>query len=437
MMKIAVFGLGYVGAVSCGCLAKLGHTIIGVDVAQAKVDLVNEGRSPLIEPGLDGLLVEAINQGRLRATCDHVEAVLESDVALICVGTPSSPSGGVETRYLEMVCEQIATTLRGSDKPFFTVISRSTSLPYVHQQLMRLLAETSGREFGGGLGYVCHPEFLREGSAVDDFFAPPKIVFGPTDSISREVCEQLYPDLDAETFVVSPEVASMIKYADNAFHATKVAFANEIGTLAKAMNVDGQKVMEVFAADKKLNISSKYLQPGFAFGGSCLPKDVRALNDYGRVVALEVPLLRSLLDSNQQLVRRVAGTLVSPARPKIAMIGLAFKEGTDDVRESPLVSLVELLCGKGMPIKIHDPHLSLAQLTGANRSFALQSIPHLAELLEADLAAIADWAEVLVVAHRLTTEEWHRASLRPDLRILDLVRVPFLEGHPGYEGLHW
>jgi GDP-mannose 6-dehydrogenase len=436
-MKISVFGLGYVGAVSCGCLAKLGHEIIGVDTAQTKVDLVNRGVSPLVEPGLDQLLGDARATGRLRATTDPGEAVRASDVAMLCVGTPSTASGGIETRFLETVTTQIAETLAKSGQGFFVVLTRSTSLPPVHQKLMSMLEAGSRRRLGEGVGYACHPEFLREGSAVDDFFGPPKIVFGLSDARSQAVCEEIYPGIAAETFFVEPEVAAMVKYADNAFHAVKVTFANELGTLAKSMGVDAERVMQVFCADRKLNISEKYLKPGFAFGGSCLPKDVRALVDHSRAAALATPLLSSLLESNEKQVSRVVRALSSPERPKIGMVGLAFKEGTDDVRESPMVSLVEQLSGKGMPLKIFDRHLSLATLTGANKSFALQSIPHLAELLEQNLQELVDFADVLVVSHRLHEDDWKALRLRPSLRIFDLVRVPALAKLPRYEGIYW
>jgi GDP-mannose 6-dehydrogenase len=435
-MRISIFGLGYVGAVSSACLAKLGHTVIGVDVAQAKVDLLASGKCPIIEDGLPELITEMHALGRISATTDAVKAINETDVALVCVGTPSTKSGGVNATYLEAVCKQIGEAVRDSDKDFFTVLSRSTSMPVVHDRLVEILAESSGSAMGGRIGYVCHPEFLREGAAVADFFGPPKIVFGATDEKSREVCSQLYPDIQAESFYLDMRVAAMVKYADNCFHAVKVTFGNEIGMICREMDIDATAVMEVFCQDRKLNISPRYLRPGQAFGGSCLPKDMRAMLDMARQTATPLPMLEGMGRSNKTQIDALLARVISPERPRIGIIGLAFKEGTDDIRESPIVNVVEQLCGKGHPVKIYDAHLAVQSLVGANRSFALQSIPHLAELLSQDLQAVIAESDVVLISHRLSPEKW--AGIKwGDQRVIDLAKVDSLSDLPRYEGLYW
>lgn len=436
-MRISVFGLGYVGAVSCGCLADLGHSVIGVDVAKPKVDMINAGQTPIMEDGLLELLTKARRADRLCATTDAADAVRKTDAAIVCVGTPSTPSGGVNSIYLERVCSEIGAAVKKHQPPFFVVLNRSTSLPQIHRRLMEILSESSGRRMGEGIGYVCHPEFLREGAAVADFYGPPKIVFGASDPRSEQVCQQLYPAIDAETFFVSPDVAAMVKYADNCFHALKVTFGNEIGMICKRLGIDSHAVMDVFCRDTKLNISPRYLKPGFAFGGSCLPKDLRGILDVARDTANPLPMLAGTLESNriqiEQLLRRVA----SSKRPTVGIVGLAFKEGTDDVRESPMVAVVEHLTGKGHPVRIYDGHLSIQRMVGANLSFALESIPHLAEMLTHDLQSVIDSADVLIVSHRLTPEMWAQVKWKPSGRVIDLMNVPALRKAPNYDGLYW
>jgi GDP-mannose 6-dehydrogenase len=436
-VRISVFGLGYVGAVSCACLADLGHDVIGVDVSPEKVEMMGRGVAPITEAGLTDLLDRAVAEGRLTTTTDASEAVRRSDVAMVCVGTPSTASGGVDSTYLERVCEQIGRAVAEQRPDFFCVMTRSTSVPSVHHLLTETLERESGRTIGDGIGYVCHPEFLREGVAVQDFYDPPKIVFGASDSRSEELCRRLYPGVPGETFVVPIDVAAMVKYADNAFHAVKVTFANEIGLLCKELDVDASAVMELFCQDTKLNISARYLRPGFAFGGSCLPKDVRGLLDTARHHATPVPMLAGALDSNRQQVDRLVQRVLGPGRYTVGLVGLAFKEGTDDVRESPAVALVERLTGKGHPVVIHDRHLALQRMVGANLSFALQSIPHLAELLVDDLQDLVDRSAVVVVAHRLDPQTWSGLTWPDDVRIIDLANVPQLADLPGYEGLYW
>lgn len=436
-MRISVFGLGYVGAVSCGCMTDLGHDVIGCDVSQAKVDLINAGKPPIVEEGLDALLAKAVKAGKLRATTNPEEAVRNSDVAMVCVGTPSTRSGGVNSIYLETVAAQIGELVAKLNIPHFVVMTRSTSLPHVHASMVQILEKSSGRKMGQGIGYVCHPEFLREGIAVEDFYHPPKIVFGATDAKAEAVCKQMYPGIKAPEFFVKPDVAAMIKYADNCFHALKVTFGNEVGMMCKTLGVDSHAVMDVFCADTKLNISPKYLKPGFAYGGSCLPKDLRAMCDKARETATPIPMLSGMLQSNKDQIDQLIKRVVSETRPKVGVIGLAFKEGTDDVRESPIVACVEVFCGKGHPVKIYDEHLSPQALVGANRSFAFQAVPHLSELMCGKLQEVVDWADVLVVTHRLKPETWAAVKWKPKARVLDLVNIPALRSAPGYDGLYW
>lgn len=432
-----MFGLGYVGAVTCACLADLGHEVVGVDVSADKVAMMGRGEAPIAEPGLDELLARAIADGRLTTTTVASDAVRDSEVAMVCVGTPSTASGGVDATYLVRVCEQIGQALAEHDPDFFCVMTRSTSVPSVHHDLVDVLERSSGRVMGEGIGYVCHPEFLREGVAVRDFYEPAKIVFGVGDSRSEKLCEDLYTGVAGETFVVPVDVAAMVKYADNAFHAVKVTFANEIGMLCKELGVDAAAVMDLFCQDTKLNISPRYLRPGFAFGGSCLPKDVRGLLDAARQLATPVPMLAGALDSNRIQVERLTQRVLGPGRYTVGLVGLAFKEGTDDVRESPAVALVERLTGKGHPVVIHDRHLALARLVGANLSFALHSIPHLADLLIDDLQEVVSQSAVLVVSHRLDPETWSGVAWPEGIRIIDLVNVAELTHLPGYDGLYW
>jgi len=437
VLNVSVFGLGYVGAVSCGCLAELGHTVIGVDVVQAKVDLIAAGRSPVTEEGLTDLLTRNVRARRLRATSDPKLAVAESNLAIICVGTPSTTTGAVNTEFMEAVCRQIGTALNTHGPEFFVVINRSTCLPHIHHRLQEILAEASGRRIGNDLGYVCHPEFLREGVGLADFYEPAKIIFGASDPRSEETCRRLYPGIDAPTFFVSPDVAAMAKYADNCFHAVKVTFANEMGMICKELNVDSRAVMDLLCRDTKLNLSAKYLKPGPAFGGSCLPKDLSAVLDAARATASPLPMFAAAMESNRLQLQRLLDRVVGPDRPSVGIVGLAFKEATDDVRLSPMVAVVEHLCGKGHAVLIYDACLSVPSLIGANRSFALSAIPHLADLLCSDLQGMIDSVDVVLVSHRLSPQVWQKITFKSGQRVLDLADVPELRRAPNYEGLYW
>jgi GDP-mannose 6-dehydrogenase len=399
-MNIAVFGLGYVGVVSAACLAQRGHRVVGVDVNELKVDLVNQGRSPIIEEDIDDLVRAAHAGGRLRATTDWRDAVASTDMAWLCVSTPSQANGNIDRQYLCTVSEQIGAAIRERGSRY-SVVVRSTTLPgTTREMLLPILERESGKRAGDGFGVCYHPEFLREGTAVKDFYAPPKIVIGATDPAAEEHLVALYADYDAPLVRTTIEVAEMVKYGDNVWHALKVGFANEIGAIAKQLGIDGRAVMEVFCRDTKLNLSEKYLTPGFAFGGSCLPKDVRALTYEGRRMDLELPIISSVLPSNQRHIDRAFNLIADRGHRRVGMLGLSFKAGTDDLRESPFVELAERLIGKGYELCIYDPYVKPSMVTGANREYIQAKIPHISRLMVDTAEELVGWAETVVVGHR-------------------------------------
>ena len=396
-MKIAVLGLGYVGITSVACLARLGHDVVGVDVVESKVDMVNEGRSPVQEPGVPEMLAEALETGRLSATVNAEQAVSDSDACLVCVGTPSLPDGSIDTSYLARVMKMISE-LRVKSGRSIPILMRSTSLPAVHEELMELLRDAVG--LGQDLAYCVHPEFLREGQAVADFFDPPKIIFGCSDSVARQACEKLYPEIDAPTVYTSPQTAALVKYADNSFHAVKVTFGNEIGRLSSSFGVDAREVMEIFCLDTKLNLSPYYLRPGMPYGGSCLPKDLRGVVSWARRNAMRLPMLEQVSESNDYQLREIISSIMQTGRQRIGVFGLAFKDNTDDLRESPIVALVEHLVGKGRDVQIYDNCLVPQQLIGSNRSQALTSLPHLERMLTPDPRAMVSGSDLIVIARK-------------------------------------
>jgi GDP-mannose 6-dehydrogenase len=438
-VKISVFGLGYVGCVSAACLAARGHEVIGVDVNPVKVDLINGGTAPVVEEQIGELTEQAVRDGLLRATQDVAEAVKATDVSLICVGTPSAPNGSLSTTYLERVAEEIGAALAGHDR-WHTVVFRSTMLPGTCTNLLvPILEKASGRTAGVDFGVAVNPEFLREGTSVKDFFDPPKTVIGELDGVSGDVVTTLYEGLPGEVFRVPVAVAEMTKYADNAFHGLKISFANELGAICQALGLDSHRVMDVFLADRKLNVSPAYLRPGFAFGGSCLPKDLRGLIYAARRADVSVPLLSHVLPSNEEHLRRAFELVVAAGKRRVGLFGLSFKPGTDDLRESPLVELAERLLGKGYDLRIYDANVSLSRLIGANRDYIEGRLPHLGELLTNSVDDVLDHAEVCVVGCKdpavLTALEG-----AGDRTIIDLVRLPDAEtrrAHPGYVGLGW
>jgi GDP-mannose 6-dehydrogenase len=438
-MKISVFGLGYVGCVSAACLAARGHEVVGVDVNPAKVDLIARGNAPVVEERIGELTAEVVASGALRATTDVAEAIAATDVSLICVGTPSAPNGSLSTTYLERVTEQIGLALAGTDRRH-TVVFRSTMLPGTCLDLLvPILEKASGKTAGVDIGVAVNPEFLREGTSVRDFFEPPKTVIGELDETSGEVVAALYEGLPGEVFRVPIPVAEMTKYADNCFHALKIGFANELGSIARAIGLDSHRVMDVFLADRKLNISPAYLRPGFAFGGSCLPKDLRGLVYAARRADVSVPILEHILPSNEEHLKRAFELVAATGKRKIGLFGLSFKPGTDDLRESPLVELAERLIGKGYRVRIYDANVQLSRLMGANRDYIESRLPHLGDLLSSSVEDVLAHAEVCVVGSTdpAVTEAVDRAG---DRTIIDLVRLPDAEkrrAHEGYVGLGW
>jgi GDP-mannose 6-dehydrogenase len=440
-LRIAVYGLGYVGCVSAAAFARLGNDVVGVDSDETKVALVRAGDTPVLEPGLPDLLAEQVSAGRLTATPDGEAAMESAEVALICVGTPSRKNGSTATEALERVSQTIGRGLRrrGSSENA-TVVVRSTSIPGTTEEVVApILERASGLVAGVGFGLAMNPEFLREGSSLEDFFSPPKTVIGELDPASGAALESLYEGMPGPVYRVPIRVAEMVKYADNAFHATKIAFANEIGTIGKALGLDSHEVMEIFLADTKLNISRAYLKPGFAFGGSCLPKDLRALLHAGRTHDVALPLLESVLPSNTHHLQRVVDLIVETGLRRVSLFGLSFKPGTDDLRESPLVELAERLLGKGFDIRIYDPAVSLSRLVGANRAYVEERIPHLSRFLASSAEEAMTGCEICVVGARTPELDAALEDGAPSL-VVDLVRLPdaVRRRHgEGYVGIAW
>lgn len=438
MSRISIFGLGYVGVVTAGCLARDGHSVVGVDTNSAKVDLVNAGKSPIMEKGTPELVEEAVRKGMLRATVEADEAVEQTELSMICVGTPSQLNGNLDLRYVRRVSEQIGRAL-GRKSGFHVVVCRSTILPgSMRSILLPVLEECSGKRAGTDFGLCHNPEFLREGSAVHDFDHPPKVVIGQIDAHSGDVVAGLYKGLDAPIVRTSVETAEMVKYVDNVWHALKICFANEIGNVCKAVGLDSHEVMDIFCRDTKLNLSACYLKPGFAFGGSCLPKDVRALTYKARTLDLELPVLGSILASNERQIGEAFRMIAGFGHRKIGILGLSFKPGTDDLRESPMVELVERLLGKGYDVLIFDEDVRLANLTGANRDYILNRIPHIAPLLVEDPRTVLDHGRVIVVANNTLACRGIMGELREGQIVVDLAHIADRRSDGGaYEGICW
>ena len=421
-MNVSVFGLGYVGCVTAACLARDGHHVIGVDVSDDKVAIINDGRSPIVEPGLEQLLRRLVREGRLSATTSAAEAVRDTDIALICVGTPDIGHGQPDLEALSRVATTIGEACAWRATPF-TVVVRSTVLPGTNDLVREHLtaaATANGRV--ADVRLVSNPEFMREGSSIRDFDHPPFVLIGADNSESAAIVRSLYASVNADVVETSIRSAEMIKYVCNCFHALKVCFGNEIADMCDALGADAQEVMRIFRLDRKLNISEAYLTPGFAFGGSCLPKDLRALLCASRLHAVEVPLLSSILPSNERQVRRAIEAVLQLRKKAIGVVGLAFKPDTDDLRESPMVTLVETLIGKGCAVRILDPNVVMARLRGANRQYIESEIPHVASLLCDTVECLVDHAEVIVIGATCKESADVLAAARPDQAIVDLTR---------------
>ncbi|MBE3028127.1 UDP-glucose/GDP-mannose dehydrogenase family protein [Janthinobacterium sp. BJB1] len=436
-MKISIFGLGYVGAVSAGCLATDGHEVIGVDPNKTKVDLINQGTTPIIEKDIGEMIAATVKSGHLRATADVRDAVFGSDMSLICVGTPSQLNGNLDLSHVRKVCQEIGAAIAEKDS-FHVVVARSTMLPGSMRALViPTLEAASGKVAGVDFGVCNNPEFLREGTAVYDYYHPPKTVIGESDEKAGALLVQLYEKMDAPLVRTDVETAEMVKYTDNTWHAVKVAFANEIGNICKAVGIDGHKVMEIFCQDTKLNLSPYYMKPGFAFGGSCLPKDVRALTYKARSLDLDLPLLNSILPSNQRQVEKGIKMIVDKGARKVGILGFSFKAGTDDLRESPLVDVIEYLLGKGYELKLYDKNVNLAALTGANQDYILNHIPHISKLMVTNMQDVLDFADTIVIGNGAAEFKTVPASLQPHQHIVDLVRISKEQSGEQYDGICW
>jgi len=438
-MKISIFGLGYVGCVSAACLAEQGHHVIGVDINEDKVNLINHGQSPIIEQGMEEAIKTGVSAGRLRATTDALEGVNNSDLSLVCVGTPSRRNGSLDLRFVERVCQEIGQGL-GKKKSHHVVALRSTMLPgSAKGRAIPALEESSGLKAGQGFGVCVNPEFLREGTSIYDFHHPPFTLIGEQREKDGDIVAKLYETIDAPLIRVTLCVAETVKYASNAFHALKICFANEIGNICKQEEVDSHQVMDIFCMDTKLNLSAHYLKPGFAFGGSCLPKDLKALLYLGRHLDINLPLLEAILPSNEAQIKIGLDMIAQSGKKKIGVLGFSFKAGTDDLRYSAQVELIERLIGKGYQVKLFDRNVSLARLYGANKAYIEGEIPHIATLMCASVEEVLAESEVIVIGNRDEAFASVLQNLQGDQIVIDLVRISDkITSHDGqYQGICW
>ena len=421
-MNISIFGLGYVGAVSCACFAKSGHQVIGVDISQLKVDLINKGLSPIVEKDLDAYIKEGVEENRIMATRDIDHAIANSEISIVCVGTPSQLNGNIDLTYIFKVCEEIATAIKAKNE-FHTIVIRSTIVPGTIKDCCEIIEDVSGKKHNEGFGIAANPEFLREGTAIQDFWNPPYTIIGTLSERSGTALKELYGNIEAPVYDIKPEEAEMVKYTNNNFHALKITFANEIGNICKELDVDGHIVMNIVAADKKLNLSPYYMKPGFAFGGSCLPKDVRGLNYRAKILDVKTPLLNSLLESNEYQIQRGLQMIYETGKKKIGIVGFAFKAGTDDLRESPMITMIETLLGKGFELSLYDSNVLLSKLMGKNKDFLTGHIPHIARILDDSLDQVISKSEVIVIGNK--SEEFKNITERVnnEQTIIDLVRI--------------
>lgn len=437
-MRISIFGLGYVGAVSAACFAADGHEVIGVDVNETKVNIINSGKSPIIEDGISDLINKTVADGSLRATTAVREAVLSTDISLVCVGTPSNPNGSLRLDFVERVSEQIGEAL-AQKNGFHIVVIRSTMLPGTIATLVRpALERSSGKVAGTDFDLCVNPEFLREGTSIHDFYSPPFTLIGADRSESGDEIRKLYSNVDAPVYVIPVGAAEMVKYACNCFHGLKVAFANEIGNICKASGIDSHEVMDVFVKDTKLNLSPYYLKPGFAFGGSCLPKDLRALSYRAKELDVAVPVLEATLSSNLLQVERAVEMVTSTGKKKVGVLGFAFKAGTDDLRESPIVAVIERLIGKGYDVRLFDREVSIAKLIGANKDYIENEIPHISRLMAESVDDVVSHSEVIVIGNKDEEFTTVDSLISEDTVIVDLVRLfGNRTSGPNYQGICW
>lgn len=436
-MKLSIFGLGYVGCVSAACFAKEGHTVIGVDVNPTKVEIVNRGESPIVEAGMTDLIKTMVGEERLNATTNTQRAIDNSDISLICVGTPSNTNGSLDLTYVERVCQEIGAALKHKDARHIVVI-RSTMLPgTIEGVVVPALESGSGKHAGQGFGVCINPEFLREGTSLKDFYAPPFTLIGADDPDTADKVTSLYSGIDAPVYVTPVKTAEMVKYVCNCFHALKISFANEVGNICKGLGIDSHQVMDVFCQDTKLNLSPYYLKPGFAFGGSCLPKDLRAMNYKAKQLDVEVPVLAALLPSNRLQIERAVEMVLATGKKRVGVLGFSFKAGTDDLRESPMVALIETLIGKGLQLAIYDRDVSLARLFGANKEFIETGIPHISQLMRASVSEVVASADVLIIGNKADEFRQIESELGADKVVIDLVRLFDKTSDATYQGICW
>ena len=435
-MNISIFGLGYVGCVGAACLAKLGHNVIGVDVNENKVKLINEGKPTIIEEGIAELCKEAHDKGLMSATTVAAEAVAETEISFIVVGTPSSKEGHLNLNYIYNVASRIGKALANKDR-FHIVAIRSTVLPGTNKKVGEILEQESGKKRGVDFTVVSNPEFLREGTSVDDYFNPPLTLVGTDSKEAEEKFRELYKGINAEFICTDIKVAEMMKYVNNTYHALKIVFGNEIGNICKALDVDSHKVMEIFCKDKQLNISPYYFKPGFAYGGSCLPKDMKALKTLAHDKYVDVPVIDSIFQSNENQKKNALNIIMSKGKRNVGIMGLSFKAGTDDLRCSPIVDVVEALLGKGFNLRIYDKNVKISELTGTNKDFIMAKIPHLQHFVTDDMDSVVENSDVLVITNK---EKEFKEILKkyPHKIIIDLVRAWKEVDYQGiYEGISW
>jgi len=439
-LSVSIFGLGYVGSVSAACFASMGHKVIGVDVSRAKVEMMGSGRTPIIEARMTEMVAEAHRTGLLRATTDATAAVLNSEVSFVCVGTPSLKNGKLDLSHIESVAGEIGAALRRKKSPHVFVL-RSTVLAGTTETIvLPILEKESGRKCGRDFTLCYNPEFMREGSAVADFLNPPYTILGASDREHLAPLRELYKNTPGELYETTIPVAEMVKYFSNCYHALKVGFANEMGTLCKHLGVDAHIVSNIFTSDTKLNISPAYLRPGFAFGGSCLPKDLRAITYKAKELDLKLPLLESLMPSNAEHIDRAVEMVLDTGKKRIAQIGLSFKAGTDDLRESPQVQLIKRLMGEGLEVRVWDEDVSVGRLAGSNRQYIEEVIPHIGSVLSGDLASVLSTAEVVILGNKSASKDQLAKYLRPEQIVIDLIHLDETLRPGGvrtYEGICW
>lgn len=434
-MKISIFGLGYVGCVSLGCLAQFGHKVIGVDINQNKVDLINKGKPTIVEKDIDTIIADQHKNGFISATKDYTKAIENSSVSIICVGTPTTEQGHLNLDYIFKTAEEIGSALKAK-REFHVVVIRSTVMPGTNRRFSLILEEKSGKKSDLDFAVVSNPEFLREGTAVADYLNPPYTVIGSSNNRATAIMQEIYQNIDAPFYVKDIEVAEIIKYINNSFHALKVSFANEVGNICKSLNIDSHDVMDLFVKDDQLNISPYYLKPGFAYGGSCLPKDLKGLTTLAHDNYLQVPVLNAISKSNDLQIENAYKLIVGHNKRHIGILGLSFKEGTDDLRFSPIVAVVEMLLGKGYEVSIYDENVSISRLTGTNKDYIDRHLPHLSSLLADDPEKVVNASEVIVVTQK---DSRFQALLKqhPKKPVIDLIRLYNKKSSDNYTGICW